>query len=235
MARDVAVEEQRLDFAPEVVLARDERVVDVVGHLTPAFARTRHGADCRRDDRVRQVVHGERRIGRKGDHLLDHVLQLAHVARPRILLQDLHRLGRHGAGTARAADGAAHQRRDVFLALAQRRHVQVHDLDAIEQVLAERPLLHHRVQIAIGGRDDADVDARRQRIGADLLNLSVLQEAQQQPARPAHLAQQHATGAGLLQADVVELQQLTQGLQELGADHLAHLARTVQDRTECDP
>ena len=35
------------------------------------------------------------------------------------------------------------ERRDVLDALAQRRHVQLDDVEAVEEVLAERALGHH--------------------------------------------------------------------------------------------
>ena len=70
------------------------------------------------------------------------------------------------------------QERDVVAALAQRRQPDRDDVDAVEQVLAERALGHHLRQVAIGGGDDADV-------GLDLLGpaepaeAALLQDAQQ--------------------------------------------------------
>ncbi len=72
------------------------------------------------------------------------------------------------------------QRRDVLAALAQRRHRQVNDVQAVEQILAERPFRDHVAQVAVGRGDDADVDAAHRSIGADLLQLAGLHEPQQQ-------------------------------------------------------
>ncbi len=72
------------------------------------------------------------------------------------------------------------ERRNVFAALAQRRHGQVNDVQPVEQVLAERALGDHVAQVAVGRGDDAHVDAAHRAIGADLLQLAGLQEPQQQ-------------------------------------------------------
>jgi hypothetical protein len=67
-------------------------------------------------------------------------------------------------------------------------HLDVSDLDAIQQVLAELALRDHLRQVAVGGRQHAHVRANRRRVGADRLNLSVLEESQQQRLHPhAHL------------------------------------------------
>ena len=78
---------------------------------------------------------------------------------------------------------------DVVAPLAQRRHVEVDDAEPIEQVLAELAGRDALGQIAVGRRDDAHVDACAGVVGADRLNLAVLEEAQQQRLHAqAHLA-----------------------------------------------
>ena len=62
--------------------------------------------------------------------------------------------------------------------LAQRRHVDGHFADAEVQVLAEALLDDQRLQIPVGGADDAHVD-RDLLASADALDDAVLQEAQQ--------------------------------------------------------
>ena len=68
-------------------------------------------------------------------------------------------------------------------ALAQRRDLQVHDVEAIEQVLAERAGFHHFRKIAVRGGDDADVD--RHRLGsADAVDHALLDGAQELRLQP---------------------------------------------------
>ena len=70
------------------------------------------------------------------------------------------------------------QQRDVFAALVERRHLDVHDVQAVVEVLAELPADHQLLQIAVRGRDHAHVD--RDRIGAaDRADHVLLQHAQQ--------------------------------------------------------
>ena len=139
------------------------------------------------------------------------------------------------------------ERRDVLAALAQRRHGQVDDVEPVEQVLAERALRDHVAQVAVGRGDDADVDAAAGAIGADLLQLAGLEEAQQQAlhaqrhladfveedrAAVGHLelARLVAIGAGEAALDVAEQLRLEQRLGQAGAvdgDEVVVLARAV--------
>ena len=81
------------------------------------------------------------------------------------------------------------QRWNVLAALAQRRHRQVDDVEAVEQILAERPLRDHVAQVAVGRGDDAHVDPARDAVGADLLHLAGFHEPEQQPLHAqGHLA-----------------------------------------------
>ena len=63
-------------------------------------------------------------------------------------------------------------------ALAQRRQADLEGVDAEEQVLAELVVLDHLAQVAVGGAEDAHVDAERLGL-ADAADLARLQEAQQ--------------------------------------------------------
>ncbi len=126
------------------------------------------------------------------------------------------------------------QRRDVLAALAQRRHGQVDDVQAVEQVLAERALGDHVAQVAVRRGDDADVDASHRAVGADLLQLAGFQEPQQQAlhaqrhladfveedgAAVGHLelARLVAIGAGEAALDVAEQLRLEQRFGQAGA------------------
>jgi hypothetical protein len=49
------------------------------------------------------------------------------------------------------------QQRNVFLALAQRRHMNGDDIQAVIEVLAEEAFLDQALEIAVGGGEDAHV------------------------------------------------------------------------------
>ena len=70
------------------------------------------------------------------------------------------------------------QPRDVAAAVAQRRQVDVDQVQAIQQVFAELAALHHLVQRAVRRRDHAHVDGARP-ARAEHFERAVLQHAQQ--------------------------------------------------------
>ena len=127
------------------------------------------------------------------------------------------------------------QRRDVFAALAQRRHVNVNDAQPVEQVLAELARGDALGQVAVRRRDDADVHVMRAPIvRADRLDFAVLEEAQQQrlhaqahlpdfveeeraAVRELQLAELVAVGAGEAALDVAEQLGLEERLGQPGA------------------
>jgi hypothetical protein len=79
------------------------------------------------------------------DHALDDVAELAHVARPRKALAELQRLGGHPLAPPlvlgrELLEEPLDQQRNVLRPLPQRRHDNRHNLQAVEQVLAELPL-----------------------------------------------------------------------------------------------
>ena len=118
------------------------------------------------------------------DHVaLDQVLQFANVARPVILLQRGHQVCGKGAGAAVVfavvvLEEIGDQVRNVARALAQRRHLQIHDVDAIEQILAESAAFDFRFQHPVGGADYAHFNFLVF-LGADPAELAVLQQLQQ--------------------------------------------------------
>src|SRR5436190_22636007 len=59
---------------------------------------------------------------------------------------------------AEAREEVAQQMRNVLAAMAQRRDRQRQHMQAIEQVFAELPGFNEVEQLAVGGRDDADID-----------------------------------------------------------------------------
>ena len=83
------------------------------------------------------------RAGRQDQQPLDRVAQLAHVARPVERRQPLDRRPRRSRAAprrrcrARLRHEVRDQQRNVLAPLAQRRHVDRHDVQAVEEVLAE--------------------------------------------------------------------------------------------------
>ena len=125
----------------------------------------------------------QHRPGAQDHRALDHVAQLAHVAGPVVPLQPLHvpagdALDRLVHGGAELLHRRPDQQRDVLAALAQRRHADREDGEAVEEVPAEAPRLDLGPEVAVGGGDDPDVGVQRPR-AADALELALLEDAQQ--------------------------------------------------------
>src|SRR5207253_4312057 len=79
------------------------------------------------------------------------------------------------------------ERGDVLLALAERRHIDVDDVEAIEEVVAELLRFYLSLQVFVRRADDPDVHLDRQR-RANALDLSVLEDPKQlRLHRQAHL------------------------------------------------
>src|SRR5262249_28998022 len=71
-----------------------------------------------------------------------------------------------------------YQRRDISPPFPQGRQVQIHHIDAIEQVLAERAVLDFFFQVAVGGANNANLDLFV-RLSADTAELSILKKLKQ--------------------------------------------------------
>ena len=97
----------------------------------------------------------------------------------------------------------AHQVGDVLGPLAQGRQADRHDVEPVEQVLAEQALADQLAQVAVGRGDDAHVGADR-RAAADRGVLALLQHAQQARLRldrhVADLVEEQGAALGLLEA-----------------------------------
>jgi hypothetical protein len=108
-------------------------------------------------------------------------LQLADVARPAVGHEAARRVGVEGH-PARLARQAFHQRGDdepdVLAPRAQRRDAQGEPGEAGEEILAEAAARRQRLEVAVAGRDDAQVDGDRARL-ADGHDLALLQDAQE--------------------------------------------------------
>src|ERR1017187_1690002 len=121
--------------------------------------------------------------GGDDDGALDEVLQLADVAGPVVALERVHGGGGDGGDFAVHAAGillheVAHQQRDVFAALAQRRDRDGKDVEAVIKVGAELALLDHEGEVAVGGGHQPGVGADGAGT-AEALKFALLEDAQQ--------------------------------------------------------
>ena len=69
------------------------------------------------------------------------------------------------------------QRGNIFRAIAERRQVDGENGQAIPEIFAKSAFGDHRLQVAMGGGDDADIDMNLA-LAADALERAVLQNAQ---------------------------------------------------------
>ena len=136
------------------------------------------------------------------------VLQFAHVAGEVLPRQRAQRRGGEALGRdLQFARGAGQemprQQRDVVAALAQRRQGDAHHVQAVLEVGAEAAFADQRVQVLVGGGDDAHV-AAQQFAPTDAVELALGQHAQQaglQRCRHvADLVQEQRAALGLLEA-----------------------------------
>ena len=113
------------------------------------------------------------------ERALHDVLELAHVAGPRVRLELRKRGRRHGRRRERTGcDEARRQRGDVAGALAQRRDAQRKDTEAVVEILTERAFAHGLLEIAIARGEHAHVE-RHGLARAERLDLALLQHAQE--------------------------------------------------------
>ena len=118
--------------------------------------------------------------------MLDHVLQLADVAPPRVAAQRADgglRQPRRGSPFAAVPgpvgrEEVLRQERDVLGPLAQRRDDDRHDAQAIIQVFPQVPALEGGVGVAVGRRDEADVHDRVRRLAPHPPHHAVLDHPQ---------------------------------------------------------
>ena len=131
------------------------------------------------------VAHARRQMIRQNQFALGkqhrplhRVAQLAHVARPSVILQARHRrLGQPRAAPGKFRQEQVRQRQNVLAPLAQRPDIQLHHVQPVKQILAETPGLHLLLQVPVARGEDADVRAHLA-VGADALERSILRHAQ---------------------------------------------------------
>src|SRR5262245_52117318 len=129
-----------------------------------------------------QFAHDERFV-LQNDEPLDHVLELADVARPVIPEESLSEV--FGQRTHRPVvplrvlrKEKVGQLRNLVAALAQRRDVRLNDLQAIVEVFTKIAAHHHLLEVAVGRGHDAHVDVNLL-VASEFRELRVLQHVQQ--------------------------------------------------------
>ena len=138
------------------------------------------------------------------------VFQFADVALPAVGGQHPPRFGgnrphRHAVGVGIFLGEMLRQFEDIGRAIAQRRDLQVDDVEPEQQILAESAFAHRIGEVAVRGCDDADVDRHRPG-AADPVDHALLDGAQQFRLQPhVHFGdfveQQRAAGGFLEFAD----------------------------------
>ena len=120
-------------------------------------------------DATRSARQGNRELRPTGhDHRALHdIAQFPDVSRPLVLLQRGQALARNSLDSLaercrELVDETPDQQRDVFGAIAERRHVNRKDIQPVVEVVAERAFGDELLEIAMRGGDDThvDVDAR---------------------------------------------------------------------------
>ena len=114
---------------------------------------------------------------------LHRIFQFAHIARPNLLLEQVHGRGRNprdalAHGQREFTDEMVDQRGNIVPAVAQWRQLDVKDVQAVEQIRPERAFVDQRFQVFVGGGHAAKVHLDGL-IAPDAHDLSLLQHAQQ--------------------------------------------------------
>ncbi|BEH29383.1 hypothetical protein GTC054_05990 [Burkholderia pseudomallei] len=130
-----------------------------------------------------EIVRGDEPPFRHHERAAHAVDELAHVARPIVLVERGDRIGREATHAvprvgAKALEHVPREQFDVLASRAQRRLVDAQHAQPVIQVRAETPFVHRAAQIDVRRRYDAHVDGHRL-AAAQPMNRALLQEAQQ--------------------------------------------------------
>src|ERR1019366_1758858 len=138
---------------------------------------------------------------------LNHVLQFADIPRPTVVHQSCHRIRpdlsyRLPVFFRIRGKKMPRQNWDVLGPFAQRRNRDGHYRHAEEQILPERTLLHHLLQVPVGGKHDARFQGK-QFVAPQPAEFPLLQHPQQLHLRAqaefSNLVQKQGPGARLFQ------------------------------------
>src|SRR5262245_4848888 len=115
-------------------------------------------------------------------HAPDDVLELADVARPRVRGEAGERLGRDlllpAVLRVESGEEQLDEARDLLAPLAQRRNLELHDVEPVVEVFTELTERHLALQVSIGGRDHARVDLDH-RVAAHAGEAEILEHVQE--------------------------------------------------------
>jgi hypothetical protein len=109
-------------------------------------------------DAGRQVREMQQRPGIERHHALQTIHELANIARPVVPHQGLRRVVGEREAAARLREKALDQKWNVFLAIAQRRQGQTHNVEPVKKVFAETSRCDFLLQVAVRRGHDANVD-----------------------------------------------------------------------------
>src|SRR5947208_481584 len=117
-------------------------------------------------DVARDVAGADLALRREHHHGLDQVTELAHVARPVRIHEDLQRVGGDALEVAvvrlrELGDERADEERDIAAPLAQRRKVNREDIEPVEEIVPEGAEGHRFFQRLVGRGDHAHVHVNR--------------------------------------------------------------------------
>src|SRR3569833_4340659 len=173
------------DVALVLAQRSDDLVANLLVHLQK-HNRPRRAGRTARAHGVRKVFRAYRLVAGEDLRGRERLLELAHVARPRVAKYqargvDLEAgmLGREDALVARADQDA-----EIRAALCERRYRDPERGEAREQVVTERLLGDHVVEVAVRSRDDAQVE-RDGAGAADRHDLALLEHAEHRRLRAA--------------------------------------------------
>src|SRR2546430_3033334 len=161
------------------VLGIGEQFGNVTGQ---SFLSARQGLSGSRQDSS-DVVRADYVAASQQQGLSHDVFQLANVAGPGLALQQLNGFGlnrglRDAQFRAVTLDEIFDQDRDILWSQPQRGNSDNHNAEAVKEVLAKKFLFDGRLQIAMGGGDNADVDGNGL-FAAQTLDAFFLKNAQQ--------------------------------------------------------
>src|SRR5215467_12446543 len=110
----------------------------------------------------RHVFNVEDTVTAEDDQPFDHILQLAHIPWPMIMGQERQRLGRHVLHLASKGFVVLHkevidEERDILTAVAQWWHLDWYHIQTIKQVITERAVGHHLLEILIRSSDNPHI------------------------------------------------------------------------------
>ena len=135
------------------------------------------------------------------------VLQLTHVAGPGVAGQQLERFLAYTVDAPTLFGGEPRQEMQrqlghILEPVAHRRHPDREDVQPVVEVLAEPAVLDELDHVAVGRRDQAEIDLHRL-LGADRIDLALLQGPQQLDLRVerqfADLVEEERTAVGFLE------------------------------------